>query len=366
VPISRAKDNKLNTDYYNGALMSAVDSINEKTLADYLSTEMKDFRGPLKATKFPGGQSNPTFKIESASGDYVLRRQPPGKLLKSAHAVDREYKVISSLADTDVPVAKAHHLCEDSSVLGSMFYLMEYCDGNVHWAAKLDEASDNYHRGHMYDEMNRVLAAIHSVDVEKVGLGDYGRPGNYYERQFTRWSSQYKASELVVIPEMNTLIDWLEANIPADDGKVALVHGDYRLDNLMFDKNDQKIVAVLDWELSTLGHPYADLAYQCMGLRLPYRDIKNVMSGLGGIDSQALGIPSEEQYVTNYCKRMGIDGIQNWNFYLAFSCFRLAAITQGVAKRGADGNASSSAALGYQAMVQPLAVMGLDSVEGNT
>ena len=340
--------------------MSEVNTLNEKVLAAYLEANMDGFKGPLTATKFQGGQSNPTFKIDAASGSYVLRRQPPGKLLKSAHAVDREYRVISALANTDVPVAQAHHLCEDPEIIGSMFYLMEFCDGNIHWASKLDSASSNQERAHMYDEMNRVLAAIHSVDLEKAGLMDFGRPGNYYQRQFDRWSSQYRASEMDQIPEMDQLITWLSGQIPEDDGKVSLVHGDYRLDNLMYSKDDQQIIAVLDWELSTLGHPYADLAYQCMGLRLPVRDIKNVMSGLEGIDAQALGIPSEQEYVAKYCQRMGIDKIDNWNFYLAFSCFRLAAITQGVAKRGADGNASSQAALSYGAMVKPLAVMGLD------
>ena len=340
--------------------MSEVNTLNEKVLAAYLEVNMDGFKGPLTATKFQGGQSNPTFKIDAASGSYVLRRQPPGKLLKSAHAVDREYRVISALADTDVPVAHAHHLCEDPEIIGSMFYLMEFCDGNIHWASKLDSVSSNQERAHMYDEMNRVLAAIHSVDLEKAGLMDFGRPGNYYQRQFDRWSSQYRASEIDQIPEMDQLITWLSGQIPEDDGKVSLVHGDYRLDNLMYSKDDQQIIAVLDWELSTLGHPYADLAYQCMGLRLPVRDIKNVMSGLEGIDSQALGIPSEQEYVAKYCQRMGIDKIDNWNFYLAFSCFRLAAITQGVAKRGADGNASSQAALSYGAMVKPLAAMGLN------
>jgi aminoglycoside phosphotransferase (APT) family kinase protein len=340
--------------------MSEVNTLNENVLAAYLEANMAGFKGPLTATKFQGGQSNPTFKIDAVSDSYVLRRQPPGKLLKSAHAVDREYRVISALADTDVPVAHAHHLCEDPEIIGSMFYLMEFCDGNIHWASKLDGASSNQKRAHMYDEMNRVLAAIHSVDLEKAGLLDFGRPGNYYQRQFDRWSSQYRASEMGVIAEMDQLINWLGENIPIDDGKVSLVHGDYRLDNLMYSKDDQQIIAVLDWELSTLGHPYADLAYQCMGLRLPVREIKNVMSGLDGIDAQALGIPSEREYVAKYCQRMGIDKIDNWNFYLAFSCFRLAAITQGVAKRGVDGNASSQAALGYGEMVKPLAVMGLD------
>jgi aminoglycoside phosphotransferase (APT) family kinase protein len=340
--------------------MSEVNTLNENVLAAYLEANMPGFKGPLTATKFQGGQSNPTFKIDAVSDSYVLRRQPPGKLLKSAHAVDREYRVISALADTDVPVAHAHHLCEDPEIIGSMFYLMEFCDGNIHWASKLDGAGSNQKRAHMYDEMNRVLAAIHSVDLEKAGLLDFGRPGNYYQRQFDRWSSQYRASEMGVIAEMDQLINWLGENIPIDDGKVSLVHGDYRLDNLMYSKDDQQIIAVLDWELSTLGHPYADLAYQCMGLRLPVREIKNVMSGLDGIDAQALGIPSEREYVAKYCQRMGIDKIDNWNFYLAFSCFRLAAITQGVAKRGVDGNASSQAALGYGEMVKPLAVMGLD------
>lgn len=342
--------------------MSTVNTLDEKLLAKYLSSKMDGFKGPLKISKFAGGQSNPTFKIEAASGSYVLRRQPPGKLLKSAHAVDREYRVLCALANTDVPVARAYHLCEDHEVIGSMFYIMEFCDGNIHWASKLDDAEDNKQRAAMYDEMNRVLACIHSVDVQKLGLGDYGRPGNYYDRQFSRWSSQYRASEIGVIPEMDQLIQWLGLNIPMDDGKVALVHGDYRLDNLMFSKDDQRVIAVLDWELSTLGHPYADLAYQCMGLRLPVRDIKNVMSGLGGIDSKSLGIPTERDYVALYCQRMEIDSIDNWPFYLAFSCFRLAAITQGVAKRAVDGNASSPAANNYSAMVQPLAAMGLSCI----
>jgi aminoglycoside phosphotransferase (APT) family kinase protein len=343
--------------------MSQVNMLDEELLAKYLANNMADFQGPLTVTKFSGGQSNPTFKIDSKSGSYVLRRQPPGKLLKSAHAVDREFRVISALKDSDVPVAKAYHLCEDSNVIGSMFYIMEYCDGNIHWASKLDDISTNQKRREMYDEMNRVLAAMHSVDIERVGLGDYGRPGNYYERQFTRWSGQYRASEMRVIPEMDQLISWLQNSLPDDDGKIALVHGDYRLDNVMFSKDNQHIIAVLDWELSTLGHPYADLAYQCMGLRLPAKDIKNVMSGLGGIDAPSLGIPTEEEYVRAYCKRMGIDGIGNWGFYLAFSCFRLAAITQGVAKRAVDGNASSPAADGYASMVKPLAEMGLSCID---
>jgi len=334
--------------------MSAVDTLDETFLASYLEANIESFRGPLTASKFAGGQSNPTFKIEAASGSYVLRRQPPGNLLKSAHAVDREYRVLAALADTDVPVAKVYHLCEDPEVIGSMFYIMEFCDGNVHWGSELEDISSNQLRGHMYDEMSRVMAAIHSVDLEKVGLTDYGRPGNYFQRQYDRWSAQYKASELKPIPEMDQVIEWLGNNIPEDDGKVSLVHGDYRLDNLMFSADNQRVIAVLDWELSTLGHPYADLAYQCMGMRLPSGNGPGASSGLLGVDAAALGIPTEQAYIQSYCQRMGIDKLDNWNFYLAFSFFRLAAIAQGVAKRAADGNASSKAAGGIATMVQPL------------
>jgi len=339
--------------------MSAVDTLDEALLASYLEANIEEFKGPLTASKFAGGQSNPTFKIDAASGSYVLRRQPPGKLLKSAHAVDREYRVLAALADTDVPVAKVYHLCEDSDVIGSMFYIMEFCEGNVHWESSLEDISSNQLRAKMYDEMSRVMAAIHSVDLDKVGLSDYGRPGNYFQRQYDRWSSQYKASELKSIPEMDQVIEWLGKNIPEDDGRVSLVHGDYRLDNLMFSSDNERVIAVLDWELSTLGHPYADLAYQCMGMRLPSGNGPGASSGLLGIDSDALGIPSEKDYIASYCQRMGIDKLDNWNFYLAFSFFRLAAIAQGVAKRAADGNASSKAAGGIATMVQPIAANAL-------
>ena len=339
--------------------MSAVDTLDEALLASYLEANIEEFKGPLTASKFAGGQSNPTFKIDAASGSYVLRRQPPGKLLKSAHAVDREYRVLAALADTDVPVAKVYHLCEDSDVIGSMFYIMEFCEGNVHWESSLEDISSNQLRAKMYDEMSRVMAAIHSVDLDKVGLSDYGRPGNYFQRQYDRWSSQYKASELKPIPEMDQVIEWLGKNIPEDDGRVSLVHGDYRLDNLMFSSDNERVIAVLDWELSTLGHPYADLAYQCMGMRLPSGNGPGASSGLLGGDSDALGIPSEKDYIASYCQRMGIDKLDNWNFYLAFSFFRLAAIAQGVAKRAADGNASSKAAGGIATMVQPIAANAL-------
>ncbi|MCV6620465.1 MAG: phosphotransferase family protein [Cellvibrionaceae bacterium] len=338
--------------------MADVSQLDVVKLASYLEANIEGFKGPISADKFPGGQSNPTFKISAESGVYVLRRQPPGKLLKSAHAVDREYRVLAALADTDVPVAKVYHLCEDRDIIGSMFYVMEFCDGNVHWDAQLPEV-DNATRGKMYDEMNRVLAALHSVDLKAAGLEDYGKPGNYFARQLDRWTKQYRASEMDKIEEMDQLIDWLENNQPEDDGRVSLVHGDYRLDNVMFDQDNQNIIAVLDWELSTLGHPYADLAYQCMQLRMPGA---GDMKGLMGVDRAELNIPSEEEYVAQYCKRMGMDSIPNWEFYISFSYFRLAAIIQGVAKRAADGNASSKKAAGMGAYVKPMAQFALDTI----
>tara|TARA_R110001583_G_scaffold158785_2_gene310658 strand:+ start:373 stop:1407 length:1035 start_codon:yes stop_codon:yes gene_type:complete len=332
---------------------SGVEQLDEERLATYLAEHIAGFSGPVTATKFAGGQSNPTFKLETANATYVLRRQPPGKLLKSAHAVDREYRVIKALENTDVPVAKVYHLCEDVDVIGSMFYVMEFMDGNVYWDSSLPEISDNKTRSIMYQNMAKVMATMHSVNVDEVGLGDYGKPGNYFERQISRWTKQYRLSETHEIPEMDQLISWLEKNIPEEDGKVSLVHGDYRMDNLMFAKDSSDIIAVLDWELSTLGHPYADLAYQCMQLRLP--DNVGKATGLGDVDRTVLGIPSEEEYVAEYCKLVGIEGIDNWNFYLAFSFFRLGAIAQGVAKRAVDGNASNKQALQVGKLVQPLA-----------
>lgn len=329
----------------------------DKKLAAYLEQHVEGFIGPLIAGKFPGGQSNPTFSIHAVSGEYVLRRKPPGTLLKSAHAVDREFRVMRALQDTDVPVARAWHLCEDDSVIGSMFYLMEYIRGTVYWDPALPEL-DKPARSAVYDEMNRVLAALHSVDIDKVGLSDYGKPGNYFERQISRWSKQYRASETERIEAMETLMQWLPANLPADDGKVSLVHGDYRLDNLMFDPETHRVLAVVDWELSTLGHPYADLAYQCMQWHIPAGE----HNGLAGLDVEALGIPTESEYIARYCRRMGWDGIDHWPFYLAFSFFRLAAIVQGVKKRALDGNASSDKARQIGALVYPLSALAMDIV----
>ena len=305
------------------------------------------------ATKFADGQSNPTFKIEAASGTYVLRRKPPGVLLKSAHAVDREFRVMSALANSDVPVPGTYHLCEDDSVIGSMFFLMEFVEGRVMWNPALPDFTPT-ERHNIFDEMNRVLAAVHSVDIDAFGLADYGKPGNYFERQVSRWTGQYRASETDPVPAMDTVIEWLAGNTPPDDGRISLVHGDYRLDNMIFHPSEPRVLALVDWELSTLGHPFADLAYQCMQWRVKGGGI---IPGLGDIDRSALGIPTEDKYVARYCERMQIEEIANWNFYLVFSFFRLAAILQGVRKRAMDGNASNERAMQVGGLVKPLAKM---------
>ncbi len=342
--------------------MVVVDELDAETLRPYLEAHVEGFRGPIEVEKFQGGQSNPTFKVTSASGVYVLRRQPPGKLLRSAHAVDREFRVLSALAGTDVPVPAVHHLCEDRDVIGSMFYVMEFCDGRIFWDAAIPEVGREQ-RTAIYDDMNRVLAALHRVDIDAAGLADYGKPGNYFERQYDRWTSQYRASELRRIAPMEELIAWLGENLPEDDGRVALVHGDFRLDNLIFDRTAPRAVALLDWELSTLGHPFADVGYLCMQLRMPQN--VGTMSGLRGKDLDALGIPDERAYVARYCERAGIGGIDDFGFYVAFSFFRLAAIIQGVAKRAADGNASSANAAEVGQFVEPMAQLAIEAVSDN-
>jgi aminoglycoside phosphotransferase (APT) family kinase protein len=335
--------------------MSKFDLDNEK-LADYLSKHVDGFSGPLSSQKFDGGQSNPTYQLDTPNKSYVLRSKPPGKLLRGAHAVDREFRVLSALASTDVPVAKTFHLCEDDGVIGSMFYIMEFVAGRVLWDPLLPGMTPEQ-RSKIYDEMNRVLAALHSVDLVENDLETFGKPGDYFARQINTWTRQYQASETKHIDAMEQLIEWLPANIPADDGKVSIVHGDYRLDNLMFHAEKDEVIAVLDWELSTTGHPYADLAYQCMQHYMPSG---NKLPGLAGADLKALGIPSEDEYRDMYCKRMGIDSIPNWNFYLSFGLFRLAAICQGVLKRSIDGNASSEKATSYGEIVTPLANIALE------
>jgi aminoglycoside phosphotransferase (APT) family kinase protein len=334
-------------------------NIDTNALAAYLETAIDGFRGPLTLEKFSGGQSNPTFLLRAASGDYVLRRQPPGALLKGAHAVDREYRVLVALKDSSVPVARAHHLCQDLDVIGSLFYLMSFEQGRIFWDPALPTLPREQ-RAPLYDELIRVLATLHDVDVDAVNLADYGRPGNYFERQIGMWTRQYRASETGHLAAMETLIAWLPAHLPQDDGQLSLVHGDYRLDNLIFDSSEPRVLALLDWELSTLGHPLADLAYFCMCLRLPST---GHISGLAGKDRAELGIPTEAELVARYCALRGISQIADWHFYLAFSFFRLAAILQGVLKRAQDGNASSDQALQVGQMAGQLAQLAVDLIE---
>ena len=327
-------------------------------LGHYLESSLAGFNGPVACAKFSSGQSNPTYRLDAKSGVFVLRCKPPGKLLKSAHAVDREYRVLRALHGSDVPVAEPFHLCTDESVIGSMLYVMEYVDGRVLWNPALPGMSNTL-RGAHYDEMNRVLAAVHDIDIEGVGLSDYGRPIGYLERQIALWSRQYRASETDTIRDMEWLLAHLPGRMPQADNRVALVHGDFRLDNMMFHPEQPRVRALVDWELSTLGHPYADLAYQCMQLRMPN---EGPMAGLGGVDRTAAGIPSEEDYVAAYCKRRGIAGIDDWDFYLAFSFFRFAAILQGVKKRAVAGNASSDNAHVMGEYVAPLAAMAVELI----
>jgi aminoglycoside phosphotransferase (APT) family kinase protein len=326
----------------------------ETALATYLEANVAKFRGPLKATKFKGGQSNPTYLIEAASGKYVLRRKPPGKLLASAHAVDREFRVIGALAGTAVPVARPLHLCRDDTIIGSMFYLMQYVDGRIFWDPALPELEAAQRTAH-YDAALDALVALAQLDVAAAGLADYGKPGNYFARQVARWSEQYRAAETERLDAMELLIAWLPGTVPADDGRIALVHGDFRIDNLMWYSDNPRIAAIVDWELSTLGHPYADLAYFCMALRLPRNPI---LPGLAGVDRTALGIPKETAMLDRFAAATTLDPRPHWNFLLAFQFFRLAAIAQGVLKRALQGNASSERAMQAGAMARTIAELG--------
>ena len=327
-------------------------------LARYLTAHVAGFEGLISIEKFAGGQSNPTFLLEAKSGRYVLRRQPPGELLKSAHAVDREFRVLSALADTPVPVARALHLCEDRDVIGSLFYVMSFEDGEIYWDPSLPSLHVEA-RGAVYDALIDTMAALHEVDVDAVGLADYGRAGNYFARQIDVWTKQYRAAQTDELDAMQALVDWLPAHCPAEAGKPSLVHGDFRIDNLIFHRGEPKVRALLDWELSTLGHPLADLAYFCMCLRLPP---EGHIVGLAGLNRAALGVPDEPAIVERYCALRGIASVEHWNFYLAFSFFRLAAIAQGVKKRALGGNASNEKARQVGEMAGALAKMGVDVI----
>jgi len=337
----------------------ATRPIDTDALAAWLASQLPGFSGPIRLEAFEGGQSNPTYKLSSAQGTYVLRTKPGpvAQLLPSAHAIEREYVLMRGLAGTAVPVPRMDCLCEDESIIGRAFYLMEYLPGRVLWDPVLPGMQAPQRRA-IYDEMNRVIAALHTVDVARQGLQSYGKPGNYFERQIGRWSRQYVASITQPIPAMDALMDWLPRNIPdmaRDPAMVRIVHGDFRLDNLMFDASEDTVIAVLDWELSTLGHPLADFSYHCMAWHIP----PGIFRGMGGLDLSGLGIPREADYMGQYCERTGLASprelAQDWNFYMAYNLFRIAAILQGIAKRAETGTASSAQAATQGAGARPLA-----------
>ena len=335
-------------------------TLDEAAVAEYLTQNLPGFEGPMEVTKFQTGQSNPTFMLSTPSKNFVLRRKPPGVLLKSAHAVDREYRVQKALHGTDVPVSKMHLLCEDDAVIGSMFYIMDHVPGRNFNEPEMLGLTPADRTG-VIDDMNRVLAALHEVDIDAVGLSDYGPEGNYFERQVGRWSKQYRAAETQKIPAMDALMSALAEALPADDGQRTLVHGDYRLDNMIFDATGTQCRAVLDWELSTIGHPFADLAGVIMQWQLP---AGTEGRGMGGLDRAALGLPTDEEFIAQYCERRGLQGIDNFGYYLGFCFFRMAGIIQGVLKRGLDGNASNpERAMKLGAFVPVFAQHGLDALK---
>lgn len=327
----------------------------EQRLLDYLSSHVESFSGPLSVRQFKGGQSNPTYLLEAGSGRYVLRRKPPGKLLKSAHAVDREFRIISALYATGFPVPRPLVLCEDDEVIGTTFFVMEFVEGRIFWDLDLP-GLEPAERSAIYDNVNETIAKLHNLDYVAIGLEDYGKPGNYFSRQISRWTGQYRASETTTVDAMDALIEWLPENIP-DDDSASIVHGDYRLDNMIIHPTEPKVIAVLDWELSTIGHPLADFTYHLMIWQMPEIGIGSV--GLVDKPLEELGIPDEESYIRRYCERTGRSkGIANRNFYSAFNFFRLAAILQGIAGRVRDGTAASAHAAQAVNAVQPLADLG--------
>jgi aminoglycoside phosphotransferase (APT) family kinase protein len=308
-------------------------------LESWMGENIEGFRGPLAAEQFEGGQSNPTYRLRAGSGSYVLRRKPMGQLLPSAHQVDREYRVMRALSDTAVPVPRVYALCEDDAVIGSAFYVMEFLEGRIFWDPRLPGliAAE---RQAMFQSMNAVIAALHSVDYAAVGLTEFGRPGNYLARQIARWSRQYQASETEQQPAMDQLIEWLPRHLPPE-GEARIVHGDYRIDNLIYHPIEPRVIGVLDWELSTIGDPLADFAYHAMAWRVT----PELFRGLASVELVSLGIPSEEEYVAAYCWRTGRGRSPYWEFYMVYSLFRLAAIMQGIAKRAIDGTAASREAV---------------------
>lgn len=324
----------------------------ESRLADYMRAHIDGFEGPIEVSQFKGGQSNPTYRITAPSGRYVMRRKPPGKLLPSAHAVDREFRVISALHRVGFPVARPHLLCLNEDVVGTMFYIMDFVDGRVFWDPHVPDVPKD-ERAALYDAMNAAIARLHSIDPEEVGLAEFGKPDGYIARQIKRWSSQYESSATGTIAEMDKLMAWLPEATPPDSG-AAIVHGDFRLDNIIFDAGRPEMRAVLDWELSTLGDPLGDFTYHLMAWKMPPSETGAGVGSLHGHDLEALGIPSMDDYVARYCERTGRDGIENLDFYLAYNFFRLAAILQGIVGRVRDGTASNPHAGAMAEMVRPL------------
>lgn len=324
----------------------------QQVLADWMKSQGLIDKNELSLKPLTGGQSNPTFLLHSGTQRLVLRKKPPGPLLPSAHAVDREYRVMQALRDTEVPVPKMFAYSDDVSIVGTPFYLMEFLEGRVFVDQSLPGMSKD-ERGEIYREMNRVMAALHQVDPAAVGLSDFGRAGNYFSRQIARWSRQYQESRTEDIDALNSLIEWLPQNIPEGD-QTTIVHGDYRLDNLVFHPTKPVALGVLDWELCTLGHPLADFAYHCMSWHIP----ASLWRGIGGLDLEALGIPSEQAYVKQYSDVTGFSGIEHWDFYIAYNLFRMAAILQGIARRAVDGTAAASDAIETGSKARPLAEIG--------
>lgn len=349
-------------DHFIGTrAVSGSQAFDVDKLTDWLVQHLPGFAGPLSVELFKGGQSNPTYKLLTPSQAYVMRAKPGpvAKLLPSAHAIEREFAVMAGLGKTTVPVPRMHCLCNDESIIGRAFYIMEFMPGQVMWDQSLPGMTRAERRA-IYLEMNRVISALHTADFRSIGLADYGKSGNYFERQIGRWSKQYRASITQPIPEMDRLMEWLPSHIPAmarDETKVSIVHGDYRLDNLMFDEQASKVIAVLDWELSTLGHPLADFSYHCMAWHIP----PGAFRGIAGLDLDTLGIPSEREYIDRYCAQTQIatpdELLADWNFYMAYNMFRIAAILQGIAKRVEAGTASSAQAVASAAGARPLAQM---------
>ncbi|MEQ1641026.1 MAG: phosphotransferase family protein, partial [Novosphingobium sp.] len=325
-----------------------ADRLDEGRLAEWMADNVAGFEGPLHLTKFKGGQSNPTYRIEAASGNYVLRRKPFGPLLPSAHAVDREFKVQNALNKAGFPAARQYGLCTDESVVGSWFYVMGMVDGRTIWDGSMPKDAPEYRR-ETYMAMIDCLAALHAVDVEAVGLGDFGKPGNYFGRQVDRWTKQYKLSETELMPDMEQMIAWFPTTLP-EQTKVSVVHGDYRIDNMIWAKDEPKVLAVLDWELSTLGDPLGDFSYVAMA----WVTDNGGRSGVQDLDRKALGIPELDEVVERYCQASGRASVPDMNWYFAYNFFRLAGIMQGIKKRVIDGTASSSHAKAMSERVQPL------------